>query len=207
MTANPTPLPPDGVTEDEKLIAGLLLMADAGDYGRKPDPTSVLRRAAARIAATSAATATDEQRREYARAIEGDSDNPLRVAKANRVCAGEHDDEVSAFATRAAEGGVLRDARESIAKILEDDGYECLANELREGKEMVIAGRYVYRAFSLTEARATKAEAANARLTKLTDAFVASLTDNGKTRHAMLHIHHNELWDLISQALDQGAEG
>lgn len=34
-------------------------------------------------------------RRKYAAEVEGDSDNPLRVAKANAILRGEHDDEIA----------------------------------------------------------------------------------------------------------------
>lgn len=40
---------------------------------------------------------TQEQRNTYARAVEGDSDNPLRVAKANEIYDGHHDGEVAKF--------------------------------------------------------------------------------------------------------------
>ncbi|WP_422057744.1 hypothetical protein [Sphingomonas sp.] len=36
-----------------------------------------------------------EARRKYAAEVEGDSDNPLRVAKANAIMRGEHDDEIA----------------------------------------------------------------------------------------------------------------
>jgi len=45
-----------------------------------------------------AASAVEQRDRDdYARLVEGDSDNPLRVAKANRIYVGEYDDEVAQY--------------------------------------------------------------------------------------------------------------
>lgn len=43
---------------------------------------------------------TQEQRAAFARVVEGDSDNPLRVAKANAVWNGQHDNEVLVHTAR-----------------------------------------------------------------------------------------------------------
>jgi len=160
MTANPTPLPPEGVTQaDQQRASKWLARYEAGVFDLTLNAVAELC-ATTRIAATSAA--------------QGEAYN------------------------RGVNDGVTE-----IEKTL----HRILRTEWKPSNFQDPTAPTVMQMIDIFEARATKAEAANARLTKLTDAFVASLTDNGKTRHAMLHIHHNELWDLISQALDQGAEG
>lgn len=108
-----------------------------------------------------------EARRKYAAEVEGDSDNPLRVAKANAILRGEHDDEI--VIGREPNQAPMTDTlerREAIARIIDPVAWKTREAHLREVSiwqnrhdPAALAARYAEDAVRIVEPSLAKANA------------------------------------------------